>query len=440
MRRISARLALVGLLLPAAAAAHEVPNSVTVQAFLKPEGERLRLVVRVPIASINDVTWPERGIGLLDLARADGALEEAALNSIAGFIDLYEDDRRLAAARLVSVKAALPSDRSFESYELALAHLAAPPLPADTEFVTAQGLFDALFEYDIVSDRAKFAIRPRFQHLGVETTTVLRFLPPDGSIRALELHNDPGLIRIDPSWFQAAWLFTREGFFHILDGIDHLLFLFCLVIPFRRFRQLLVVVTAFTVAHSITLVAAAYELGPDALWFPPLIETLIATSIVYMAIENIVGANIERRWIITFLFGLVHGFGFSFALRQTLQFAGSHLLASLLAFNVGVELGQILVLAVLIPSLGLLFRYGVAERIGTIILSVLVAHTGWHWTTERGSQLLRYRFEWPALTPAFLASVLRWLMLAVAVAGLIWLVGVLRQWLSRTAEQDVARS
>ena len=132
----------------------------------------------------------------------------------------------------------------------------------------------------------------------------------------------------------------KLGFFHILDGTDHLLFLFCLVIPFRRFRALIPVVTAFTVAHSITLIASAYNLAPDALWFPPLIETLIAMSIVYMALENIVGgATVQRRWMITFGFGLVHGFGFSFALRQTMQFAGSHLLASLLSFNVGVELG-----------------------------------------------------------------------------------------------------
>ena len=95
-------------------------------------------------------------------------------------------------------------------------------------------------------------------------------------------------------------------------------------------------------------------------------------SIVYMALENIVGARLERRWLIAFAFGLVHGFGFSFALRDQLQFAGSHLVTSLLSFNVGVELGQILVLAVSVPALALLFRRAVPERMGTIILSVLV--------------------------------------------------------------------
>src|SRR5262249_19145907 len=152
-----------------------------------------------------------------------------------------------------------------------------------------------------------------------------------------------------------------------LDGIDHLLFLFCLVIPFRRMRALVLIVTAFTIAHSITLIASASGFAPDALWFPPLIETLIAVSILYMALENIVSAaNLQRRWAIAFGFGLVHGFGFSFALRETLQFAGSHLLTSLLAFNVGVELGQLLVLAVLVPALSLVFRFVVAERMGVV--------------------------------------------------------------------------
>src|SRR5204863_9242472 len=171
--------------------------------------------------------------------------------------------------------------------------------------------------------------------------TILRFMSPYRTVRAFEFNGEPGLVHLDPRWYQSSFRFVKLGFEHILDGTDHLLFLFCLVIPFRRFRQLLVLVTSFTVAHSITLIASAYNIAPDALWFPPLIEALIATSIVYMALENIVGAKLHRRWLITFGFGLVHGFGFSFALRQTLQFAGSHLLTSLLSFNVGVELGQL---------------------------------------------------------------------------------------------------
>jgi uncharacterized membrane-anchored protein YitT (DUF2179 family) len=129
-----------------------------------------------------------------------------------------------------------------------------------------------------------------------------------------------------------------------------------------------------------------------------------------------------------FAFGLVHGFGFSFALRQSLQFAGAHMLASLLAFNVGVELGQLMVLLLMIPLLNALFRYVVKERMGTIILSALVAHTAWHWMLDRAAAMRQYPFRWPTLTAAFISGALRWTMLVVAVAGAAWLIdGVLRK-------------
>jgi len=140
----------------------------------------------------------------------------------------------------------------------------------------------------------------------------------------------------------------------------------------------------------------------------------------------VIGSNVGRRWIITFGFGLVHGFAFSFALRETLQFAGSHLLTSLLSFNLGVELGQLLVLVVLVPVLANLFRFVVAERLGTIILSLLVGHTAWHWMTERADRLSQ--FPWPVLDASQLAAAIRWLMLLLVLAGLAWVIrGVLRR-------------
>jgi hypothetical protein len=180
------------------------------------------------------------------------------------------------------------------------------------------------------------------------------------------------------------------------------------------------IVTAFTVAHSITLLASAFGYAPRGLWFPPLIETLIAASIVYMALENIVGYKLQRRWIIAFVFGLVHGFGFSFALADTLQFAGSHLVSSLLAFNLGIEIGQLLVLIVMIPVLELLFRYVAAERVGTIILSAFVAHTAWHWMLERFERLSKY--PWPAWDAVALAGAVRWLILGVVISACVWLL------------------
>jgi hypothetical protein len=214
-------------------------------------------------------------------------------------------------------------------------------------------------------------------------------------------------------------MFVKFGFFHILDGLDHLLFLLCLVIPFRRLTwSLLAVISSFTAAHSITLIASAYDLVPAGAWFPPLVETLIAASIVYMALENIVAPNLGRRWLITGAFGLVHGFGFSFALKQDLQFAGSHLLLSLLSFNVGVELGQILVLLVALPALALVFQRVILERLGTVILSALVAHTGWHWMIDRAETLRQV--EWPDLDATSTSALASWALGLLLVGGAVW--------------------
>jgi len=413
------------LLFPMVAGAHEIPNDVALQAFLKPEGQTLRLVVRVPLQAMRDVVYPERDKGFLDFDNVGKLLPDAANLWIANSIDLYEGDTRLPKPRVAATRISLESDKSFATYERALAHFNDPPLTNATTVVWNQTMLDVLFEYPIRSDQSQLSIRPALGRLGVRVVTALRFLPPGGAIRAFEFEGEPGLVRLDPSWYQASARFVESGFRHILDGTDHLLFLACLVIPFRKLRPLVLVVTAFTLAHSITLIASAYDLAPDALWFPALVETLIAASIVYMALENIAGTNdVRRRWLITFGFGLIHGFGFSFALRQTLQFAGTHMLMSLLSFNIGVELGQLLVLAVLVPLLGLLFRFVVAERMGTIILSALVAHTGWHWMTDRWTQLRQYRFSWPEWNLELALTLLHWAMAIVFLVGLLWLASV----------------
>lgn len=400
--------------------AHDIPASVVVQAYVRPQGDELRVIVRTPLAAMRDVVFPLRDDGLLDLARVQPSLESAATTWIAREVEFYEGDASLGAPKIAAVRVSLPSDRSFVTYDTAIAHMTGPPLPPETTLYWNQALLDILLEYPIASDRSAFSIRPELARLGIHVVTVLRYQPPGGAERAFEYSGDPGLVRLDPRWFQAALRFVVLGFEHILSGTDHLLFLFCLVIPFRRIRSLVAIVTSFTVAHSITLIASAMDLAPGALWFPPLIETLIAVSIVYMALENILGvANVRRRWMITFAFGLVHGFGFSFALRETLQFAGAHLLTSLLSFNLGVELGQLLVLALLVPALALFLRR-VPERTGVIVLSAIVAHTAWHWMIDRWDRLSQFRA--PTVDVIVLLTIVRWTMAAVFVAAVVWLV------------------
>lgn len=431
--RCLSRLLAVLLLLPwtARAAAHEIPASVVVHAYVRPDGQRLHVLVRVPLASMRDIVFPLHGPGYLDLAATAPLLPGAAKQWLADYLTVHENDARLAAPVIAATRVSLPSDPSFVSYESALRQLASPPLPDQTELVLEHALLDVMLTYSIAAESSEFSLTPALAHLGGRTTTVLRFLPPDGSERLYTYTGNPGLVRLDPRWYHAALQFTKLGFLHILDGIDHLLFLLCLVLPFRRVRPLIVIVTSFTVAHSITLIASVLGLAPTALWFPPLIELLIALSILFTAGENIIGPKLERRWLIAFGFGLVHGFGFSFALRESLQFAGAHLATSLVTFNVGVELGQLLVILVAVPVLEALFRRAHTERIATILLSALVAHTAWHWLSTRTAELRQYRFTWPAFDLALLAAAMRWLMLALILGAAVWLLFALYSRVAR---------
>lgn len=371
-------------------AAHDIPRDVVVHAVVKADANHLRVQLRMPVTALRDIPFPRLDDGALDVSRAETAVREGIDQWLLPSLELREEGVLLAAPTVETVTV-LPS-----------------------------GDFEAQLAYPIRSDRSAFSIRPGFERLGMRVLTSLRFHTPDGAIRAYELRGDPGIVPLDPRWHQASWRFVTLGFFHILDGWDHLLFLFCLVIPFRRLRPLIIVITAFTAAHSIALAAAAMNLVPDALWFPPLVEMVIAGSILYMAIENVVARAPRRRVLMAFAFGLVHGFGFSFALKETMQYAGAHLLASLFSFNLGVEFGQLAVLLVLVPALGMLFRFGVRERIGTIVLSALAGHVAWHWMAERWSALRQ--FPAPALDAAMMLTVIRVLIAIVVAAIAVWLV------------------
>jgi hypothetical protein len=403
--------------------ADEVPLSVAVQAFIKPEGNELTVLVRVPMDALGEVEFPTRGIpGSLIFSEADSALQTAAYAYILRAIEFYEGNTRLENYSLRRARVSLPSDRSFNTYEEALANINRPRLDDSVDLYWRQGMLDLLVSYPIDSFESRFSVDPRLAGLGIQTNTVMRFVLPDGAERPFSYVGNPGLVYLDPSWFQASGRFIVLGFEHILDGTDHLLFLLCLVIPLRSVRALIPVVTSFTIAHSITLIGSVMGVVPSVLWFPPLIETLIALSIVYMAIENILGFDQRNRWLVTFGFGLIHGFGFSFLLTESMQFAGGHLITSLVSFNVGVELGQLLVLVLVVPMLSVLFSRIVAEKIGIIVLSSLVAHSAWHWMAERFNTLMAYDIRWPAMDSSFYLGVSQWGLLLGIAAVVLWVM------------------
>ena len=413
-------LVLAMLWIPNLVHAHDIPSRVTVYAFVKPEGNELTALLRVPMEAFGEVSFPLRGPGFLQFSEAQFELNDAARIYITESMHFFENGVELTEKELRLARVSLPSNRSFTTFEEAMENIQSPPLDDTTNLFWRQGVLDVLVTFPIQSDQSDFSIDPQLGTLSAQTTTVLRFILPNGAERVFNYLGNPGLVELDPRWHQAAFRFITMGFEHILEGIDHLLFLFCLVIPLRSMRALIPVVTSFTIAHSITLIGSAFGIAPSALWFPPLIETLIALSIVYMAFENIVGARLEHRWIVTFAFGLVHGFGFSFLFSDTLQFAGGHLFSSLLAFNIGVELGQLFILILVIPVLNLLFKYFVKERIGAILLSALLAHSAWHWMLERGTTLGLFQFQMPIFDSLFFASLMRWGMMLIVIVAALW--------------------
>lgn len=168
------------------------------------------------------------------------------------------------------------------------------------------------------------------------------------------------------------------GLEHILAGYDHLLFLAALLVATTRLRSLITIVTSFTLAHSLTL-AASWR----GLLTPPaaLVEPLILASIIFVGIENLVRKREPpARWLISFGFGLIHGFGFAGALRELgLGGDAAALLLPLLGFNLGVEAGQLAVVALLLPLIWWLRRRQDRARYALPAVSALVAAAGVYW-------------------------------------------------------------
>jgi hydrogenase/urease accessory protein HupE len=178
--------------------------------------------------------------------------------------------------------------------------------------------------------------------------------------------------------WQTMGEFVLIGVKHILTGYDHIAFLLALIVIGLSAREVFKIITAFTIAHSITLLLAAWHV---ITLNSRMVEIVIALSICYVALENLLRKKIDYRWLVTFGFGLVHGFGFASGLQELIV-GKSDLLVSVLSFNLGVETGQLLIFFTLLPVLHLLGKKFAARTI-TAVTSVLVFAIGFTWVIER---------------------------------------------------------
>ena len=179
------------------------------------------------------------------------------------------------------------------------------------------------------------------------------------------------------------WPFLRLGIAHIWTGYDHLLFLFGLLVACRSFRSIVVIISCFTVAHSVTLALATLNIVriPGGL-----VEPMIAATILFVGLENLVrqGAEPRGRWALTFAFGLIHGLGFANVLRGLGVGSNGHGVAlPLFSFNLGVEIGQVTIAVIVLPVIWQLHKLPVFERRGVPVLSGIVAAMGLYWLVER---------------------------------------------------------
>lgn len=220
------------------------------------------------------------------------------------------------------------------------------------------------------------------------TDALLRVAPLGRPVQAARLTQNQAMVEVAtvPDSWEVARSYFVLGVIHILEGYDHLLFVIALVLLIRQPMMVVKAATAFTLAHSITLVGST--LGLVGLAQAP-VEALIALSIVFLAVEIVKcdpdHPNLAERapWIVAFLFGLIHGFGFAGALRE-IGLPESDVPTALLTFNLGVEAGQLVIIAAVLAALKLLRRYAPkALDPATLTATYAIGITSSFWFIER---------------------------------------------------------
>jgi len=256
-----------------------------------------------------------------------------------------------------------------------------PRLDRPTDTVKTEVVYRCARSVDIVTlstslfaeQGAQHEMIGTFRH-GGQQYSVLFSRPTDQAV--IELRGFAAGLRAPPSGFGG---FFGQGVLHILRGLDHVLFVIALVSVVSSWLELAKIVTSFTLAHSITLALGALEV----LKIPPrIVEPLIAISILYVAIENVLREHPRARLGVTFGFGIVHGFGFSTVLRD-LGLPRAHLVPALVGFNLGVEVGQLLIVAPLAPLLWWLRRRASMRPRVRISVNLGIASVAAWWFVQR---------------------------------------------------------
>lgn len=319
-----------------------------------------------------------KGLGVLAAEGFGFVADGKRLKAVVEQVHLYRVGTQPDFATLGEARAAFASHRAFPED-------AKPLYVGDTvvDIVLRYPTGAPVYDYNVSS-----TLDPGLPGQENTANLILDYSPGGIKVfRARGLLAEP--VTISRSTLSAIVTFIKEGVRHILEGLDHVLFVLCLVLGATQLKSLVWRITGFTIGHSVTLSAGFFGFVSSGAWFVPAVETGIALSIIYAAAIAVMprsrqGASERNIFFVTCAIGLLHGLGFSFVLHKILQISSPDIWQSLLAFNVGVEIGQLTIILATWPVFRLIQRSSdYAWRIGRIGLATSCMAVAAVWTWQR---------------------------------------------------------
>ena len=342
--------------------------------------EQGKLVHFVDVEQLKNST---DGLALLALQGLDLSVGEASVNAKVERVRIYKNGTQPDFATLNDARKSFQGEQLFDAFE--------------QDVYVGDTTIDVLLRYPSEGAVYQYALSSSLDP-GLPDQDETANLVLDYSSAGVQVFRVRGLLHepvvVTRSLFDAVVTFIKEGVIHILEGLDHVLFVICLVLGAMHLKPLLWRVTGFTIGHSITLSLGFYGFVPSAAWFVPAVETGIALSIIYVAVVAVAPGLQQKKgeWTVvgvTGLIGLLHGLGFSFVLQHILQVTSPDIWQSLVAFNVGVEVGQLLIVMgawIAFYLIGLLG--GRAAIINRYLVAGLCIVVALFWVIERGGNVL----------------------------------------------------
>ena len=322
-------------------------------------------------------------LALLALQGLDLSVGEASINAKVERVRIYKNGTQPDFATLDDARKSFQGEQLFDAFEQDV-YVGDTTIDVLLRY-TSEG---AVYQYALSS-----SLDPGLPDQDETANLVLDYSPGGVQVfRARGLLHEP--VVVTRSLLDAVLTFIKEGVIHILEGLDHVLFVICLVLGAMHLKPLLWRVTGFTIGHSITLSLGFYGFVPSAAWFVPAVETGIALSIIYVAVVAVAPGLQQKKgeWTVvgvTGLIGLLHGLGFSFVLQHILQVTSPDIWQSLVAFNVGVEVGQLLIVTgawIAFYLIGLLGSR--AAKVNRYLVASLCIVIALFWVIERGGNVL----------------------------------------------------